>query len=88
MNLKDDGRFTKVTFFVLFILVILISLKIVAPFLAAIVVGALFSQLISPIHLRLMARGLSAKLSAFLLMVFFLIVLLVFIFFFFQKKSQ
>ena len=85
MYLLDDNRFSKISFFVLFIIVILISFKIVSSFLLAIIVGAIFAGILKPLYNKLIQLKINAKLSAYLVLIFFIIIMIIPLFFFIQN---
>src|SRR3989339_653706 len=71
MNILDDNRFSKVSFFILFLIIIIISYKIVAPFILSIVAGALLAQLLRPLQNSLIKKNVNPTLSAYLIFIFF-----------------
>ncbi|HLE11487.1 MAG: hypothetical protein A2504_00195 [Bdellovibrionales bacterium RIFOXYD12_FULL_39_22] len=84
MNILDDNRFSKVSFFILFLIIIIISYKIVAPFILSIVAGALLAQLLRPLQNSLIKKNVNPTLSAYLILIFFIILMIVPLFFFTQ----
>jgi predicted PurR-regulated permease PerM len=85
MNNHDNNRLSKISFFILFLIVILVSFKIVSNFLLAIIVGAIFAQLVKPLHNKLVENKINAKFSAYLILILFVIILIVPLFFFIRS---
>jgi len=63
---KKENLTSKISFLVLFVLVIVMAFKIVASFLLALVVGGLFALALHPFQKKLIAKKISPKLSAYL----------------------
>ena len=74
---KKDNLASKITFTVLFILVIAVAFKIAAPFLIAIVVGALLALALRPIQKKLIDKKIGHKLSVYLVFILLVIVVVV-----------
>ncbi len=85
MNMLDDTRTSKISFFVVFMTVLSISFAIVSHFLLAIVVGALLAHLLRPIQNKFVAAKISSKLSAYLLLISLIVIMFVPLFFFIQR---
>jgi predicted PurR-regulated permease PerM len=85
MNLLDDNRFSKISFFIIFVIVILISFKIVSSFVLAIIVGALLAQLIRPLQNKLVVKKIPPKISAYLILILMIVMMIIPLFFFTQN---
>ncbi len=85
MNNQAVNRFTQISFYILFTILVLITLKIAADFLLALFVGFIFSQILKPWQQKLIDKKIPPVLSAYLLMFFLIIIIVVPLFFFIQK---
>lgn len=82
---KKENTASKITFIILFVLVIAAAFKIAASFLIAIVVGALFALALKPIQRKLVTKRIGLKLSAYLVFSMLVIVVVVPIGFFIKS---
>ncbi|MBN1115293.1 MAG: AI-2E family transporter [Oligoflexia bacterium] len=64
---------SKVTFILLFILIIILAFKIAAPFLVALIVGGVLALALRPLQRKLIIKGVRPKLSAYLLFIFLIV---------------
>ncbi|MBI2519282.1 MAG: AI-2E family transporter [Bdellovibrio sp.] len=85
MNSIDEKRYAKISFLILFFLVIVISFQIVSSFLLAIIVGALIAQQAKPLQIKLIDKKVNAKLAAYLFLIALVIIMIGPFFFFLQR---
>ena len=86
MNSNINNHFSKISFFVFFIIIIILSFVITSHFILAIIGGAFLAQLLRPLLNILIAKKVPAQLSAYLILIFFVIIMIVPMFFFLQKS--
>ena len=72
---RKENTASKITFIILFVLVIALAFKVASSFLMAIVVGALLSLALRPLQKKISSKKISHKLSAYL--VFFMLLAVV-----------
>jgi predicted PurR-regulated permease PerM len=82
---QKESRTSRITFIVLFALVIVVVFKIVAAFLIAMVVGALFALELKPLQKKLTTKRISPTLSAYLVFIMLFVVVVVPIGFFIKS---
>ena len=80
-----ESTTTRVTFIVLFVLVLFITFKIAAPFLIAMVVGALFAIELKPFQRKLISKKIGPTLSAYLVFAMLIVIVVVPIGFFIKS---
>ena len=71
MNSNINNHFSKISFFVFFIIIIILSFVITSHFILAIVGGAFLAQLLRPLLNILIAKKVPAQLAAYLILIFF-----------------
>jgi len=82
---QKENTASRITFIVLFVLVIAVAFKIAASFLIAMVVGALFALALKPFQRKLTTKKISPTLSAYLVFAMLVVVVVVPIGFFIRS---
>lgn len=83
--LQKENITTRVTFIVVFILIIVAAFKIVESFIVSIVVGSVLALALKPFQIKLTSKKISSTLSAYLVFVLLVIVVVVPIAFFIRS---
>lgn len=86
--IKNENTSTRITFIVVFALIILVAFKIVSSFIVSIAVGSIIAQSLKPLHKKIISKKINSTLAAYLVFAMLLVVVVVPIAFFIRSLIE